>query len=355
MATPTSNDEIEIEGEEVEAQMSVSGGPFGAFHEPIHESLTLSALINSNSAVARGITVKNASNHDWEYIRGAIWNDDPAGELFNDSANENHSYSTGYNWVKAYRRGESQWNPNDLESDRFRNAIGRSHFGDLQFLHCMANNLGEEPGKVKARVMLWMEVMYKLANGEDGITPETAVENTKLVEFFPVLSLPPSYKPLSFLLANESMIDSKFQGLDIQRRALGSMFHVIQDSYAIGHTKRTLLNPEDMQSSSPLKFRQGTVDRWGAIENFHTYSGQDGMAHSHYDHATDGIPNPGDLSDLDQWNNLIGCRDATDKCKGLADLKHAGKKWDEGVRDYLDQEVFAVSPNATVANNRVSG
>lgn len=88
--------------------------------------------------------------------------------------------------------------------------------------------------------------MYKLANGEDGITADTEIGNTKISEFCPVLSLPPSFKPLRYLLSKES----PFQGIGIERRAIGSMFHIIQDSYAIGHTKRTSLNPEDRESES---------------------------------------------------------------------------------------------------------
>jgi hypothetical protein len=234
------------DGVDVELQMSVAGGPYGAIHEPIHESLTLAALISSNSGISPGTTVKNASNHDWEYIRGAIWNDDPDCQLFNDSPEENHSYSTGGTWLLRYNDGKSEWNPNNLDLKRLRNPIGRSHYGDLQFLHCMASNRGEDPDITKAKVMLWMEIMYKLANGEDGITPDTEVAKTKLIKVCPVMSLPPRFKPLSYLLAR----DSNFQGLDIRRRALGSMFHIIQDSFAIGHTRRELLNPGDKISDS---------------------------------------------------------------------------------------------------------
>lgn len=99
--------------------------------------------------------------------------------------------------------------------------------------------------------MVWLEVMYKLATGEGDITADTEIGSTKLSEFCPVLSLPPSFKPLRYLLAKEST----FQALDIGRRALGSMFHIIQDSYAIGHTKRTLLNPEDKESDRKLSSR----------------------------------------------------------------------------------------------------
>lgn len=44
---------------------------------------------------------------------------------------------------------------------------------------------------------------------------------------------------------------------------------------------------------------------------------------------------------------------AVDKCKGLMALKQAGKKWDDGVKGYLDGDVFAVSDRATPANCQV--
>ena len=222
--------------------MSVSGGPGGLVHQPIHESLTLAALINGKFGVDPGTTVANASKYDWEYIRGAIWNDDPDCLLFDDNAENNHVYSTGLEWWWRYKTGATEWK--DLDSTRLRNPTGRSHYGDLQFLHSMACQPGELPLETKRKLMIWLEVMYKLATGEAGITADTELGSTKLAEFCPVLSLPPSFKPLRYLLANKS----PFQGIDIGRRALGSMFHIIQDSYAIGHTKRTLLNPEDKQS-----------------------------------------------------------------------------------------------------------
>ncbi|KAH6887400.1 hypothetical protein B0T10DRAFT_562622 [Thelonectria olida] len=277
-----------LDGVDVELQISVARGPYGAIHEPIHESLALGALISSNSGVSPGTTVKNASNHDWEYIHGAIWNDDPECQLFGDSPGRNHSYSTGGTWLLRSTDGKSQWNPNDLNMKRMRNPIGHSHYGDLQFFQCMASNRGEDPEITKAKVML--------AIGEDGITPNTEVAKTKLIQFCPVRSLPPRYMPLTCTLA----IDSRFQGFDIRRRALGSILHIIQDSYAIGHTRRALLNKEDKISDNPLQFKPGATDRWGAIVNFYTDFGQNGDLHANYDHENDGIPDPENLGNLDQ-------------------------------------------------------
>ena len=235
------------EGKEVEADFAIAGGPGGSIHTPVHETLTLAALISSGYNVAQGTTLASASNSDWEYVRGTVWNDDPVCLLFNDSSSENHTYSTGIQWSWEFKQGETQWANNDPQ--KMLNVTGRSHWGDLQFLHCMASTAGELPAETKRKFMTWLEVLWKLANGEDGITSNTLVSATALSEFCPNLALPPNYKPLSYLLA----CGSPFSGLDIQRRALGSMFHFIQDSYALGHTRRTLLNPQNKTLDSKCK------------------------------------------------------------------------------------------------------
>lgn len=95
------------------------------------------------------------------------------------------------------------------------------------------------------------------------------------------------------------------------------------------------------------------IDLWGPIENFHTYGGQDEGSHSHYDHGSESLPDPDNLSDLSQFNGLIGCRMAIEKCQGLLKLKQAGTKWSEGVEAYLSGDVFELSRTATGANNEV--
>ncbi|KAF2216904.1 hypothetical protein CERZMDRAFT_64299 [Cercospora zeae-maydis SCOH1-5] len=333
-------------GEEFEAKFAIAGGLGGFIHCPLHESITLAALISTGYNVSPGTTLKSASDAEWEYIRGTVWNDDPVCLLFDDSADENHTYSTGMMWGYYYKTGESEWKYN--KADKMNNPTGRSHYGDLQFLHCMASTADEKPEETKRKLMKWLSVLWKLANGEEGIVPDTVISKTDLAEFCPNSSLPANWASLRYLLSNES----EFGALDIQRRALGSIFHFIQDSYALGHTRRTLLNPEARVSNDPLKFQPGVADRWGPIENFHVYNGQDDNHHELYDHAESSIPEPGNLGNLDQFNWLIGCRDAVDKCCGLIELKKAGKTWDTGVRAYLDEVVFAVSSNATGANTQ---
>lgn len=105
--------------------------------------------------------------------------------------------------------------------------------------------------------------------------------------------------------------------------------------------------------TDPLQYKPGTFDRWGAIENFHTYGGQDTHAHSHFDHSDASLVNASDLNDLSQFDKLLGCRMAIAKCQALMALKQSGTKWDEGVRQFFADEVFELSKGVTAANSQV--
>jgi hypothetical protein len=115
----------------------------------------------------------------------------------------------------------------------------------------MASTFGEKPGETKVKLIKWLSVLWKLANEEEGITPDTIISKTDMAEFCPNFSLPANWGTLRYLLSGESA----FEALDIPRRALGSMFHIIQDSYALGHTRRKLLNPEAKISDGKVQRR----------------------------------------------------------------------------------------------------
>lgn len=234
-------DDSAVEFTGVTPMMAISGGPSGIVNQPIHESLTMAALIAGNAGVA-GRSLESASDADWEYIRGAVWNDDPQCLLFSKGSKTNHDYSYGAKWFMAFKQGKKEWK--DRSSQKMRNPTGRSHFGDLQFLHSMASDSGELPSETKRKIMIWVEVMYKLATGQDGIGGRTKPTDTKVVEFCPDGSLPPSWETFNYYLSD----NTGFEGLDAGRRALGSIFHIIQDSYAVGHTRRTPMNKEDRKT-----------------------------------------------------------------------------------------------------------
>jgi hypothetical protein len=80
--------------------------------------------------------------------------------------------------------------------------ITRSHYGNLQFLHAMGSEPNELPSETKRKIMIWLDVMYKLARGGMGIDEGTPIQETALREFFRDTDiLKPSDTLWQFLLA----------------------------------------------------------------------------------------------------------------------------------------------------------
>ena len=205
---------------------------------PVHESMTLAALIQSGKIDPKTTYQGVVGRWRWvdqpeifEFFRGVIWNDDPACHLFNDSPSNNGNYAIGIDWYGDYLM---KWK---LLSD---NITWRSHFGDLQFLHAMGTEKGEKAEKTRDRIMRWLEVMYKLGIGED------VFEYDQLDKHFPELfnnsTTPKGYDSLRALLVGNT---PSYEKVNLSRRSLGSCFHTIQDSYALGHCRRHLENPWD--------------------------------------------------------------------------------------------------------------
>ena len=239
---------------EFHANMSIEAGTeIAKFNSPVHETMTIAALIASDFKIDRNITIYKLKDNPKAYpeindfIRGVIWNDDPACELFDDNDNnDNFDYSTGATWLTYFLRGKYE-NPFDEH-----NIIGRSHFGDLQFLHGMAAEKGEWPTDTRNNIMNYLELMYKLACGNVEVKSDTEIKNTWLGRYFTAFSTPDKFYELRGLLTAYHKTPA-----NVRHRALGSCFHLIQDSYTHGHTRRLLKNPQDQDTSS----RKSDYDR----------------------------------------------------------------------------------------------
>lgn len=99
-----------------------------------------------------------------------------------------------------------------------------------------------------------------------------------------------------------------------------------------------------------IDFRPNTYGRWGSILAFHSYSGQDDHRHSHYDSLEGTEPVP---KHLDTFNSIIGARDAIDRSVKLIKFFVAGTKWEDGVKQFLEEDVFAITKGAQPANGDV--
>ena len=312
---------------------------------PVHENLVLSALMGSNpNPTAPNTTVDGAPSDVKEIFRGVYWNDDPACLLFDEDEDDNWNFSSGITYGIKFKYGESG-KPYDEG-----NITSRTHFWNLQFLHAMGSTAGEEPGDTLAKILLWLEIAWRVATGdidagtkiEDvAVTSQFNTKTYRLGDFFTTTSFPKKSASLYQLIT----IGTKYKHLDIKRRALGSCFHVLQDSYARGHTRRTLLNPQDaINPQKPTAFKSGKYAILGQIENFHTYEGQ-GEDHGHWDHWDKDKWGPMTPSNPAAWNPLWGARMAAEKGVQLAERWKNGTKWENGMKDWWGTEIFPFAPN----------
>ena len=278
-------------------------GPYD-INDPVHERITEEALRKA------GLLKPGQDFNDpdvWEYIRGAMWNDDPKGQLFDKNKTKTNDYSSGIEWYNEFKADEKKATkgtrfgpPDDL--------LARSHFGDLQFIHGMAASEKEAAAVSQGKVMQWAEFTYKAAIGEiPGPTTLGAVGVTGIPELFP--SAKDQTVSALFGIANLG---------DVSKRAAGSLLHVIQDSYASGHVQR-----EELPGG-----------RKGRILSFHSYSGQDHDTHGH----DDALQGKGS-SDADKLKNVPGATDAIDRSAQILKFISEKRPW-EDVELYLKMEVF---------------
>ena len=334
-------DEIQQEGYDV-------GEPFNAL-TAVHESLVLSALMGSSiDPLNKETTVNEAPAEVHEILRGVYWNDDPACQHFDDKKDDNWDFSSGANWLLDFDNGTSG-KPYDNQR-----IIPRSHCWDLQFLHAMGSALGEDPHDTVAKMMLWLEIMWRVATGDMDASTKISDVNVKtqfgaithtLGEFFTSTSKPKITDTIFALLT----ANTEYEHVNIRRRALGSCFHLLQDSYARGHTLRELRNPQDSLSWAEGTFKPGKYAQLGDVVNFHTYIGQgdDRASWDHWNKKAWGEMQP---AVPQSWNPLWGARMARDKGVELAEFWNKTTKWENGEKQFFEG-VFKLADNARPSDN----
>jgi hypothetical protein len=329
------------------------GGGFGPFlHPPVHESLTIAALIASRLALPQNTTYYSAvslpDTDTLEILRGVIWNDDPACELFHSDLDNNFNLGIGKDWAIQFAEG-AIFNADCTKHGAGKtNIIARSHFGDMQFLHSMANEPGEDSEDTRGKALDWLEFMYKVAIEEIPTTTQlgdvrldrSAGASTMQRDEYPLRQLfhfdtKPSINDTirSLLTADHLYEDAK-----LDYRAIGSCVHLIQDSFARGHTHR------HVEADGPPK-------RFSQILNFHSFRGQDSEQHSKYDFPDEKLEGV-DLSDLRRFDRMDGCRDAVDKSTTMINFWKDRAPWSQVIA-WLEHDVFVLHQNVTPSNTNI--
>lgn len=300
--------------------------------DPAHESMTALSL---QRAGLLNETDGYKSAAAWDYTRGAMWNDDPDGLLFDSNRAPSQApfrmlgtgitnllgpFSTGAEWLTRFSYYERQAEKRSHDPSKPAFGMGdpllaRTHFGDMSFLHGMASHEGEKAEDTKTRMMMWAEFNSKVALGE--IPADAKLSDIKI----------PGFE----MFAKDKRIQGKSvaeffgcgpDGGDVKKRAQGSLLHMIQDSYAGGHAEREMVD-----------------GKRGPIARFHAYSNQDHKKHG----RDDAFISDEDAKDPKKLvQNIKGGEEAIeDGATVLKLLNKKGANWTE-IQQHLDRKTFAL-------------
>jgi hypothetical protein len=135
--------------------------------------------------------------------------------------------------------------------------LERVHYGDLQFLHSMASNPLEKAGETLEKILMWAEFCYKVATGV--IDPKTKLAEIEVGGFAGLWQGRFRKWSVSYLFSTTGSAETA------KGKALGSMMHMLQDSFCASHVERV-----------GAKRRGEEVAR---IKSFHAYPEQDSKRH----------------------------------------------------------------------------
>jgi len=312
VAEPKKKSIWEIEVESVETgKFSVKGSVFG-IGDPVHETLTIKALIDSGLA-KNGVT--NEDPDVVQFVRGVFWNDDPCAQLFAENEFQPLKPSYGVSWYSDFLYA-SKYKDHSFDFKSLScELLGRSHFGDLQFLHGMADKDGVKPADTAAKMIVWANVMYRVAIGQ--IDANESLDADKTAKHL-INQLSAKITPMELFRAKTKP--------EAKARALGSLLHMIQDSYSYGHVKREKSEPNDE----------------GAILQFLSYINQNAKKHAHDDKWSAGS------TDLEKTLSVPGARRALIASTEICKLYKSKIPW-EKVEQYLINGPLVVSKNAVAS------
>jgi hypothetical protein len=224
-----------------------------------------------------------------DVIAGVRWNDNPpalrAGALLGACRGDGMPLADGVScWTGMMRVDRIAIETLTMREKAL--APMRSHFGDMQFLHAMANRAGEPAAQTRDNALRWAQFAYRVARGEIGPrTKLSALRGKSLGE--------DTGKWLDALFRGASKKHWTVQDLFLARSssvrqvAFGSLLHLVEDSYSASHVLRKSARVQANGCPS--------YDAGDPIAQFRTYVGQDAEKHGVCDDAPDwlGAPRPG--------------------------------------------------------------
>ena len=322
--------------------------------KPVHETMTLLAydhyLKPEEAQGGRANTSAEELRKSGifrDLVLGSEWNDDPDSLL-------RQSVVRAKQWYALFTDAQNQAKcAHDSTRAICKNVkitdtpmmLYRSHFGDFQFLHAMASHQSETAQETKDKMMEWAKFAYTLSISGNSLSKE-AIDGPVISAFSSVSSLLKRqgwtvgalfdpvpggewvrsyrigslghYKPSGVLRA-QVQYETSAEASSIKHIALGSLLHMIQDSYSDAHAERDGgCNPLSKERARIISFRN------------YVFQLSD-------DHAiADRHPSWLEHGDLEKKNPLW----ASAKI-----IQYSFRKvpWEGGVKDFLSNEVFPLT------------
>ncbi|MBT2305428.1 hypothetical protein J7E70_34095 [Variovorax paradoxus] len=270
------------------------------YKSAVHEHMSLASIMQYTSEVKVTPTLNgwefntmDEGEKSWppnakqpHYTRGIIfgtwWNDDPLMRTWGQGWDLiTGSWDFGQSMKQKPEGEKYKAESGECEVEAREHLGRRSHFGTLQHLHFMyATDKKDDQSKAAFRVktttdaaLKWMQFAYKVAIGEikPGDTFDTKLEAESGLLFLDRNHCVQKKENLKirtiFTLRDDD--SKKYRDPLTPNVALGSMLHVIQDSFSPGHTCRIE--------------RQGTDGTYLIVADVENYNAQDHDSHGSLD------------------------------------------------------------------------
>ncbi|MBL4653737.1 MAG: hypothetical protein JKY53_12880 [Flavobacteriales bacterium] len=293
--------------------------------QPIHEELTKKTIINvlSKDGICKNVEKKEISSLAAAIIEGSEWNDDPSKYLPKKPIRWAVEMQDANNRAK----GKGWWLNKKVIDSKYK-PLYRSHYGDLQFLHAMASSTNIPAINTRHLIMMWIEFAYKVSNGE-------IKKKIKLRNAVSYLSTEKSRDLFSKLFLNTTHSKGGWQvqymfsaawnrsASEIRSLALGSILHIIQDSFSDSHVDRIPSYAEVPKNGVSLNGRN-------QIREFLAYNKQSSKKHAKSDVKPKDI-NDDNLDIIDYSSQVVLCA-----------FSQQANSW-ETLRPYLMSKVFLLA------------
>ena len=309
-------------------------GKLMTYGQGVHESITLRAL--EDIQFFEGVDKKKLKFEVKNVLEGVRFNDDPEGFFMDKDVIGFVGKFLDDNGYKAKK-----------------DPTKSSHFGHYQFLHAMGSrSLTRED--IKGKMDRYIYHCWRMITDENSFENfkrdyEIVTQHLKREKEYQNsnIGFPPEY--ISFRYTRDQLIIRESVELfpknvlffhaknqtEFKNRALGSLLHVIQDSYALGHVVR-------------VGWEEG--DNSGKIRYFQNYSEQDSGKHKDFDTLPGGdlsgnnfLKIPGSQAALDRSVQVLQM--IKNRCPWTRNYDEVNLNCSDSVYGLVSKDIFAFDEN----------